>query len=1571
MLGLYRQLYQEVLETNEEELELKHGHLSGRHDVVSTQTHAQIRAKDETTTTTTQMTAAATIARGAFSETLKGTVDASGETVAIKRFGESRQAKREMRHEVQVLRALARVASAPFACFTVQLRCVDWDANAVGLELCEGGDLFGLLFQNEELSESDILFYAAEVAAAISHLHANGILHGDIKPENIGITAQGHIRLFDFGLSHIFDQENERDPDTGRLITPTNAGTTMYASPELLMLRQTSMDSDWWSYGVLLFEIFFQRLPWLAESDEDTANLICTEPLVWVHDDKDFASADQDVNTVQAALREQSYIDPLQEHNSSGPSFQDLRKGALAILLAASRLQRSQDNNTNASAHVATDRQRSLAYRVTAKLVHSSVSYARSTIIDMPMSATVASLIQESASLWALDPRQVQAISDGLVISPLTNLGELETLLSQRPGPQAPRLFTLRQFKPLEDLIQPKQSFHFDETTQQQQQQQQQQHRGFKQEAEWQRRRPSAARHAPSKPFFRHLRNPNERADALRDLCLFFAILLLIFLGTTAPISRETRGRPLNDITVRPFAEETTFADIQTSSQIYAWTSTVLREYLLGDALRAPHQSTNMWTINRELGQVLGVLRVRQLRVRANASCTITAKAQAFSSACFANYEQETRAVDSYGANGAVFTSGFEWHSSQSIQSNAKTDIFQDYETPGKLAVYPNSGFLVDIGADFRAKSNRTYQDLIAEWDNIFAKFANSKWIDAHTSAVIFSWTTFVGSAARYETNYVLFEQRLAGQFLPSRILRTFRQDLVFPTGGARIAHVLLGVCMCWLALQKCFHLRRAISGGKRPSRFFDVAQATDIVVLALYIASVALQARVLNTFGDIEKLLWNPPTPFYYPLDSVFCLTAAQRHVLNTLLAFVAWRILLSLRVSEPGSVLLVTIVRTCTSIAATLVLSMPFLVIDAFLVWQLVGTFNIYFRRYASTWVQLSIQVFTAFEYLQPTLLDLLNDRPVIAWYTTILIYVHVLIFRYVFAAIITVCAIHHMLKAIAHHRRAALTMATCVGVDVGTGSVRAMLLQRGGGHILATAEKEIETMRGPSEVHLEQSSEEIWRAVCATVREVLAAAPDGTPAPQAIGFCATCSLVVVDQDGKPLPVGSHGDARRNVILWADHRAQAEADAINATGHPLLQNVGGAVSPEMELPKLLHLQRHMGETFTRAGGFFDLPDYLTFRATGNADTRSFCSLVCKWVYDAVNDEWNRDLLSAVGLESLLDEEQARRLGQKALRPGTPVPGGLCRAAAADMGLPEGLPVGTSLIDAHSGALGMLGIWDHEEGAKPLHERLAVVAGTSNCLLTVSPHPVHVQGIWGPYLHAIAPDMHCNEAGQSAAGALVRHVMESHPAWPDVESRVKASAKHTTAFAYIEATLDELASQAGVPVPLLARHMHMTPDLNGNRSPLARGDLRGVMSGLTLQEPDFKHLAISYLCALQSLCFSSRMICDRLQEGGQTISRVIVCGGLAKSDLFCQMLADVLGMRVALPQCEQAVVLGACMLGAVAAGASMQDVMGENSLGRVYSPQPQLAPFYDAKYTVFVKLTDVAVASQEVMANV
>lgn len=170
--------------------------------------------------------------------------------------------------------------------------------------------------------------------------------------------------------------------------------------------------------------------------------------------------------------------------------------------------------------------------------------------------------------------------------------------------------------------------------------------------------------------------------------------------------------------------------------------------------------------------------------------------------------------------------------------------------------------------------------------------------------------------------------------------------------------------------------------------------------------------------------------------------------------------------------------------------------------------------------------------------------------------------------------------------------------LGIDVGTGSARAGLFDRAG-RMLASAKCDIAIWRAPGAM-VEQSSRDIWQAVCRATRTALAEAGLPPEAVGGVGFDATCSLVVVGEGGAPLPVGPSEDPERNIIVWMDHRAVAQAERINAQGHEVLRYVGGRISPEMETPKLLWLAEHRPDIFARAWQFFDLADYLGWRATG-----------------------------------------------------------------------------------------------------------------------------------------------------------------------------------------------------------------------------------------------------------------------------------------------------------------------------------------------------------------------------------
>jgi D-ribulokinase len=537
--------------------------------------------------------------------------------------------------------------------------------------------------------------------------------------------------------------------------------------------------------------------------------------------------------------------------------------------------------------------------------------------------------------------------------------------------------------------------------------------------------------------------------------------------------------------------------------------------------------------------------------------------------------------------------------------------------------------------------------------------------------------------------------------------------------------------------------------------------------------------------------------------------------------------------------------------------------------------------------------------------------------------------------------------------------------IGIDVGSTSARAGVFTAQG-KALGRHVAPIQTWR-PQPDHVEQSSEDIWRAVCACVREAVKQSRSmaGDVRIAGIGFDATCSLVALDAQGEAVSVSTTGADAQNVVVWMDHRAEVEASQINAGQHEVLRYVGGRVSLEMQTPKLLWLRENLPQSWARTRLFFDLPDFLTWRATGS-EARSLCSTVCKWTYLGHEQRWDEPYFRAIGLGELADEGFGR-IGREVLPLGVAQGRGLETRAAAELGLDPGIPVGTSAIDAHAGGIGTIGVTLGEENndESMFDRRLALVGGTSSCHMTVSPEPRFVPGIWGPYYSAMLPRFWLNEAGQSAVGSLVDHVVQTHAAYKAL------SGEGGSIFELLNARLIGLAEAEGaMPPATLTAGLHIDPDFHGNRSPRADSSLRGMISGLSLSAgPD--DLARLYLAILQALAYGTRHIIETLNRTGYRIDTILASGGFTKNPVFLREHADATGCRIVLPEEPEAVLLGAAILGAVAAGAypSVQDGMAAMTrAGRMVEPDPAAKGFHDRKYAVFLRMTEDQLAYRALM---
>jgi L-ribulokinase len=438
----------------------------------------------------------------------------------------------------------------------------------------------------------------------------------------------------------------------------------------------------------------------------------------------------------------------------------------------------------------------------------------------------------------------------------------------------------------------------------------------------------------------------------------------------------------------------------------------------------------------------------------------------------------------------------------------------------------------------------------------------------------------------------------------------------------------------------------------------------------------------------------------------------------------------------------------------------------------------------------------------------------------------------------------------------------MAIVAGADFGTLSVRVTLVDdRKGALGLATAEYPLHRRREDPDLAT-QSHTDHMDALARATRGALAAAGVKGEDVAALAIDTTGSSVVMVGEGlEPLD---------EYYLWCDHRAKAEAEEITELAHreglEAIEWCGGVYSHEWGFSKLLHWLRNNPDKRDRFVTALEHCDMVVATLTGVVDPRrlkrSICAMGHKWMW---NPRWGglppQDFLSKV--DPLFGGIREKLAGD--YHTSDVVAGHLTARWAERLGLPPGIPIPVGAFDAH---------WDAIGAGCSIGDVVNVI-GTSTCIIATGREVGLIPGVCGVVPGSVDPELVGIEAGLSATGDIFEAIAR----------------RANTHIRELSKGLDRYrAGQTGL--------MRLTWD-NGDRTVLVKADLGGITLGWNLL-----HTAQDELfAAIEGTAFHTRIILERMAEGGVPVERVINAGGVPQNNrVLNQIYANVLGRPILVP---------------------------------------------------------------------
>ncbi|RUT28131.1 gluconokinase [Paenibacillus zeisoli] len=500
--------------------------------------------------------------------------------------------------------------------------------------------------------------------------------------------------------------------------------------------------------------------------------------------------------------------------------------------------------------------------------------------------------------------------------------------------------------------------------------------------------------------------------------------------------------------------------------------------------------------------------------------------------------------------------------------------------------------------------------------------------------------------------------------------------------------------------------------------------------------------------------------------------------------------------------------------------------------------------------------------------------------------------------------------------------------LGLDIGTTSLKAVLFgQRG--IVLASSTIEYPLSHSKPD-YAEQDPEQILQAVVGSIREVRSQEKSKGYAIKAIGFStAMHSLIAMDSDDNPLT---------KAIVWTDNRSLRQADKLKQElgGHEIYMRTGTPIHPMSPLSKILWMKEEAPELFAKTKMYAGIKEFILHRLFGTyVSDYSIASATGLLRLETM--EWDQEVLDLLGIS----KEQLPELV-----PTTHVLTGMVPAYALEMGIPPGTPF---VVGASDGVLANLGVAATGPG------EVAVTIGTSGAIRTVTDKPVTDEK-GRTFCYAFV-DHKWVVGGPTNNGGIMLRWLRDQFASPEIEV-----AKKLGIDPY------DLMIQYAEKVPAGSEGLLFLPFLTGERAPYWNANARGTFFGISL-----RHQREHFIRAvLEGVVLSIFSVGVALRELTGPAKEIIASGGFARSAVWRQILSDVMGKELLVPEVADASAMGAAVLALYAIGDidSLAEIRSWVRITHRHKPDLKNSEVYLQLYYMYERLYEKLKDEFDIMAE-